>query len=415
MSIVRRCVALLILAQVVCAQNQGQNQTQAQSNERALPFAADKVQAALKKLPGGTSGPLPLLDGFVVSESRSLDQYQRAFYQCNVRVITGPSDGSLVQVTAKISAWNNDPSHSRYEALKSNGRIEADLLDRLENYLRGQTAQKDTRPAKTAPSAGKAEPPPDISAPARQFPSIHDLSRADSRNMNASAASANPALEQEARGLEDVLRNQAHPTNLVAVTHDATPVLQAPRTDATVLFLASAQDEFEILNVNPDWVYVRISGLSRGWIRRSNLEMLDETQPPEVPEMHSASASPSSLAAPPAEGAPFTVENEVTGNFPGEWEPLKGKSVKIVSAQQSAEKHGATTSDEKLHFATSVFSAENKGPDPVQGLVVIFDTEDGGMVAATSASIQQWRTGAISEEVFWQHCYFDPPDVLGKN
>ena len=50
-------------------------------------------------------------------------------------------------------------------------------------------------------------------------------------------------------------------------------MLTSPNQGAKVLFLAAAEDEFEILDSNPNWVHVRISGLSRGWIRRSSLEM----------------------------------------------------------------------------------------------------------------------------------------------
>ncbi len=32
-------------------------------------------------------------------------------------------------------------------------------------------------------------------------------------------------------------------------------------------------DEFELLDFNADWVHVRISGLSRGWIWRNSVEM----------------------------------------------------------------------------------------------------------------------------------------------
>ena len=48
------------------------------------------------------------------------------------------------------------------------------------------------------------------------------------------------------------------------------------------------------------------------------------------------------------------------------------------------------------------------------GLVVVFDTEDGGMIAATASSIEQYKKGAISEEAFWKQCYVDPPEVLGS-
>jgi hypothetical protein len=67
---------------------------------------------------------------------------------------------------------------------------------------------------------------------------------------------------KEARGLEEILHNQAHPNNLVAVNKKDTPVLASPREDSKVLFLAVAEDEFEILDANPNWVHIRIPGLS---------------------------------------------------------------------------------------------------------------------------------------------------------
>ena len=87
---------------------------------------------------------------------------------------------------------------------------------------------------------------------------------------------------KEVKGLQEILLNQAHPANLVAVRKTDTPVLANPIENAKVLFLAAAEDEFEMLDANPNWVHVRISGLSRGWIRRSSLEMpdADSVQPP---------------------------------------------------------------------------------------------------------------------------------------
>jgi len=72
-------------------------------------------------------------------------------------------------------------------------------------------------------------------------------------------------LQAEAASLEDVLKNQAHPKNLVAVKKSGTPVLATPSITGKTLFMASAHDEFEMLDFNADWVHVRISGLSRGW------------------------------------------------------------------------------------------------------------------------------------------------------
>ena len=101
-----------------------------------------------------------------------------------------------------------------------------------------------------------------------------------------------------------------------------------------MLFLAAAEDEFEILDANPNWVHVRISGISRGWIRRSSLEM--PTADPDPP-----SAETEARTAPPqADTQPFHVENEQVASFPGNWQPLQGKTVRIVSVQKTSDRPG---------------------------------------------------------------------------
>jgi hypothetical protein len=90
-------------------------------------------------------------------------------------------------------------------------------------------------------------------------------------------------LQAEADSLEEVLKNQAHPKNLVAVKKSGTPVVASASLTAKTLFLASAHDEFEMLDFNRDWVHVRISGLSRGWIWRNNLEMPDSVPDSDAP------------------------------------------------------------------------------------------------------------------------------------
>src|SRR5437870_9789661 len=89
------------------------------------------------------------------------------------------------------------------------------------------------------------------------------------------------------------------------------------------IFLASAHDEFEMLNFNANWVHVRISGLSRGWIWRNSLEMPDGI--PDVVDAHAVSAPR------PAADELFHVTREETAPFPGDWAPLRGKSVKLIS------------------------------------------------------------------------------------
>jgi hypothetical protein len=213
-------------------------------------------------------------------------------------------------------------------------------------------------------------------------------------------------LTKEAKGLEEILRNQAHPDNLVAIKKSGTPVLVSPIEGAKVLFLATAEDEFEVLDMNASWVHVRISGLSRGWIRRSSLEMLANS---------AADARPGDEPA-PAHTEHFQVKDEQIATFPGTWEPLKGKTVKILTVQTTSGNASDIGSRAKLEFARSLFEKEyaelSRASTTAAGVVLIFDSEDGGMAAATLSALQQWKAGALSDQAFWRRCFFDPPETF---
>jgi hypothetical protein len=369
----------------------------------------------LKNLPGGTSGSLPVLDGFVVAGVRKLDAYRRPYYQCSVRITPAGSGGSLVAVTAKITAWNSDPAHSGYEVLQSNGRLESDLLDRLQDRLastsEGNTANATSSPVHAEPTRTPDSAGSEISAPVPQFPASSAM-RVPSNSGDKESKAA--ALEQEARGLEQLVENQSHPTNLIAVKQDQMPVLQDPSSDAKVLFLASSEDEFEVLDNNPEWVHVRISGLARGWLRRASVEMLDGSEnaadaqrlaaAPELPLPKTGSLS----------SALFSVSSEEEGSFPGDWAPSKAKSVKIISIQQAVGTGRITSPQDKMHFAEDLFKKEGISKSAA-GMVLIFDAEDGGMVAATQTVLDEWKNGALSEQALWKQCYLDPPEILGTN
>ena len=416
MNIRQSCVMFLLFTSLFNYPQFGyaQNSTQ----EKIFSAPVSKVQAALKTLPGGTSGPLPILDGFIAPGTRSLDRYQRPYYQCTVRITPTPSGGTQVRVIAKITAWNTDPAHSGYEVLQSNGRLESDLLDRLQGRLTTSSESSATNNASTptdSKSGGMASAKaaaPEISAPMPQF---HGSSAATMPS--TSSGTQNTALEEEARSLEELVQNQSHPTNLIAVKKDQTPVLQDPSADAKVLFLASAEDEFEVLDMNPEWVHVRISGLSRGWLRRTSIEMLDGSE--SVADSRAGSAAlgegqePGKNPSHPLSSALFSVSGEEEGSFPGDWAPLKGKNVKIISVQQARGTGRITSPQDKMHFAESLLKSET-AEKSAAGLVLIFDSEDGGMVAATRAVLDLWKNGALSEQAFWKQCYLDPPEILGS-
>jgi hypothetical protein len=406
MNVARLCVALAALSVFATAQS---------AQERTFSQSVATVQAALKKA-GGTAGTLPILDGFVNAGSDGLDQYERPYYKCTISVVPGKPGGARVRVTAKITAWRNGEK-SGYIVLPSNGRLESDLLDRLQRALGGESPTEKSEIKPSSPSESPrdrktlpAAEAPAISAPVAQFPKHFDV--------NAPSASTTPAtdpgLQREADNLSEILRNQSHPTNLVAVKKDHTPVLQNPALDAKVLFLASAEDEFEIIESNPDWIHVRISGLSRGWLRRSLVEFVDDAGTPAITTSSTSSTLPAAqVVSAPADAKTFSIGSEEDSNFPGEWAPLKSKTVKIVSVQTVQSGHN-TTAEDKLKFAEQIFQKENLAGPNAAGLVVIFDTEDGGMIAATKTSIEQFRKGAITEQAFWKESFVDPPEILGS-
>jgi hypothetical protein len=117
-------VFVFLISSIFCYSQNSAHEKVFSAHEKVFSAPVSKVQAALKNLPGGTSGPLPVLDGFVVPSARRLEIYQRPYYQCSVRITSSGSAGSLVRVTAKITAWNSDTRHSGYEVLQSNGRLE---------------------------------------------------------------------------------------------------------------------------------------------------------------------------------------------------------------------------------------------------------------------------------------------------
>jgi hypothetical protein len=70
-----------------------------------------------------------------------------------------------------------------------------------------------------------------------------------------------------------------------------------------------------------------------------------------------------------------------------------------------------------LEFAKSVldrnYAELAQKPQELAGIVVIFDAVDGGMLAATFSTLQQWKAGKLSDAALWHACFFDPPETFG--
>ena len=118
------------------------------------------VEKRLKELQSSSAGHLPTLEGFTVPSDRPWDRFQRGYYQCAAQVSATSSGGSVVRVNATITAWYADPvpSKSGYQVLPSNGRLEADFLDRLQEALGGSGSSSSPTPVTNAPPFAAKDP-----------------------------------------------------------------------------------------------------------------------------------------------------------------------------------------------------------------------------------------------------------------
>jgi hypothetical protein len=164
---------------------------------------------------------------------------------------------------------------------------------------------------------------------------------------------------------------------------------------------ADAQDEFQVLSLDGLWVHIQISGASRGWIQRAQLEM---------PAGFAQAQAADDAAAP---SGPFKVSKEETTSFHGDWAALKGKSVRIEWVEPATPSL-LTSRKDKLAFAKAVFlQASEKLPASQQqpdGIVVVFDSIDGGQIAAALPTVQALANHSLSDVAFWHQCSIDPPD-----
>jgi hypothetical protein len=367
------------------------------------------------------------------------DRYERPYYQYSIQVLTTPSGKTLVRVTAKITAWYSDPEPSRsgYRELPSNGRLESDLLARLDDALKNASSRSSTgsvsgsgivRPSPKAdvplPELRSPAPVPASSATRGSFASEAASDPAGAANVTPTEADvealrkAREAVEKRRRqlnttvqDLEEILRNQAHPTDLAVVRKPGTPVLAQPEGSARLLFRAEAEDEFEVLDLQKDWIHVQISGVSRGWIRRSQVDL------PEAPAALPVTATNSDSSQLP--GEPFRVAREETVAFAGNWEPLKGKTVKLIWVQPALQDEKGTGPSAKLFFAKKVFlkvaSELAQSPAGVAGVVIVFDSADGGQAAAPLPVLERWKSGTLSDAAFWKQISLDPLESFQKS
>jgi hypothetical protein len=132
--------------------------------ENFRDYAASRAQVkqALGQLEAYSANRLPVLEGFARPEADHLERYEHPYYQYRIEVAAIDAAHTRVKVVAKLSAWFNDPtgSDSGYRSLPSSGRLEGDLLDRLQEALESKDPIRTSRSATKDSLAEQPDPLP---------------------------------------------------------------------------------------------------------------------------------------------------------------------------------------------------------------------------------------------------------------
>jgi hypothetical protein len=172
-----------------------------------------------------------------------------------------------------------------------------------------------------------------------------------------------------------------------------------------VLFQAAANDEFEFLDGDSEWIHVGISGDSRGYLSRSSVD---------VPEKIAARLESPATASAEEKFTEFRMEREETSTFSGDWAELRGENRKDLHGSAGiAESQGIWTGGVIELFAGAFSEKEAAGTNPApEGIVVISDSADGRIAGATMAETQRMVKGEVSREAFWTQSYLDPVEAF---
>lgn len=401
---------------------------EAKSTERVYKHQQADVEKALEDLQAYDTARLPVLAGFVNAKANTLKDFDNPHYQFLIDLIPQGSGHTLVQVKAQITAWyvgSVTSAHSQYAQIPSNGRLEEELLDRLSVYLEKGNTQNPPEPAplpKASPlpvssnsrafvnpasfsAPGPSNPPAELAADTVDVPPAEKSSNpATLASQISTAQAALQAVEQKQRlsqqqiaDLENVARSRQHIADFAIAKKSQAPVFEEPSVLSKVLLRADAEDEFEVSEARNGWVRVRLDGTAQGWMPFSELEMPGDSNVSDDLGVKN-----------------FSVANEMIKTFTGDWPVLKGKSALFVLAQPRGAISQDTLGKSQLEFASHTFlegyRAAVHSQQSIAGVVVIFAGDKPGIAAATLPAIRQWQEGSVSDQVFFAHCSFDPPD-----
>jgi len=388
------------------------------SRAQTIPYARSfaqprpQIEESLKSLQAYSGQKLPILEGFVASGSKPLDRYERGFYQFSIELLPADQGATVVRLSAKITAWyaDRDVAKSGYEVLPSNGRLELDLLDRLQEKLAGRPVHP---PASSASPVEMPHAKLDLSGTAGgaiSGPSASPIAKtpnevAEIRNKRIIEERRVQQLSSELQNLREIQRNQAHPQSLVTVK-SSVPIYSKPSDNARLLFHAAANDEFEFLDAADGWVHIEISGDARGYIQEGAVLL---------PERLVAKTLPTDAAL-DARFKGFRIDHQESSLFPGDWAPLKGKAVKIYTVQPVSPDPRETGPAARLNFTLALFQQASievsEASSKPEGVVVIFDAADGGIAGATLADIHSYADGSLTRDQFLARCRLDPDEAF---
>jgi hypothetical protein len=404
----RRLFPLLLAIAVLCGQVWAQGQDNSQV-ERTYPFSVEAVQKALQKIGGFGGGKLPILDGFV--NSSDLERYDHPYFQYRVHLKPVDANNTLVSVEARISALyvNQDPAHPEYQSLPSNGRLESDLHDRLQQALRATTTSPALQPKNknALPSVPQPAEVGETASPAATTAQAQlDEILAERQSVREKTASLQTQI--------DLIKASGHkPANaakVASVKRSGVGVMSRQNFGGPVLFRAQAEDEFEIVQLESGWAQVRLAADSTGYIQADELNL-----PSGIVEKQAEAATAKSQGPTPAvqPDLGFSVSREDVTVFSGDWARLKGKKVLFVYAQPRGLLSDMGNEDAKLGYAKRIFESRyrtvSQSKTDVEGVVVVFLGTRGGVAAATLSDIRQWMEGGLADEAFVNRCSLDPP------
>jgi hypothetical protein len=387
---------------------------QAPPTERLYNHPQVDIQKAMEQMQAYDTQRLPSLAGFVNANAISLDRLQNPRFQLHIDLVFQSASQTVVRVSAKITAWYEDagPSRSQYTVVPSNGRLEEDFLDRLSMKLeKGATAPQGAVSADPLPSpAGSANPEPAAATRPRDAKSMDPPTVAVPNNTAGALAgqisalrTEREALEQNERKLQQQIselqsasRREVYLKNMAVVRTAQTPLFEQNQETSKVLFRADPDDEFPILEVRSGWVRVGLEKSAEAWLRSSQLR-----QPADTPDSDPAVLN-------------FNAANEEVKTFGGEWTQLKGKTALYVFAQPSRQLPAAALGQNQLQFAEYTFvegyRVATHSHQQIDGVVVVFLGQKGGVAAATLADIRRWHEGYLTDKLFLDRCSLDPFD-----